>query len=878
MDSLIGRASLLDELTHAIARERLVTLVGSPGVGKTRLLAALDSGLRELRDAGSELVWVELAAAASRADALTAIAAALGLRIGSPSSEGAAREIGAALAGRSAVLFLDDCDHVAAELGVVISGWLAHAPSVRIVASSRVPFDVSSERAVDVPPLDRTSACELFEARAEQWTGIAVGDRPQVERIVDELDRIPLAIELAACRADLFSPEELLEEVSRATGLLEGGRRDAPERHKSLDAAIRWSWDLLRDRDRELLARAAIFAGSFDHAAARAVLGEPGDERQVADGLSRLRRVGLLRVSEASGPRARRFELLSSVRKFVVAERAAGPEAELRHAAHFVERLPWRAEDRRGPDRAEREAAVARDRRELRAIGERMSEARPDLAVRAELGWASWLERHAPAGEWIAALERATSIADRTGDRELLARAHAALGYAYGVASRNDDCVRSSTEAHRFALPDHPAIAAAASMQIAWAERARGDRAVAREAADRAVREAELGGDRGIRAEASAAVARMLLLEGDLAGARVLLEEAAGELRSIGDDLGEARVLEALGLVVGDLNATLRPRERALVLFEKIGDARQACRAGINVAVIEAQLGFVDRAEGRMREGLEVAKRCGYAYAEVAIHLNLGVLLHRRALMEPESASERLELATEHLLAARAKDLPHPLLKSLVSAHLAAACASRSEAARAREYLAEARSTEETGPHATTLAILRELVGLAGASAAEIERVSAWLATIPWSDASSGLHSDVREAAGLLAWTLAAKGARPDGLPRVLWIGEGVRWFRTQDGERVELARHPVLSRLLSSLLDSHRADPAGTLGTDEIVSRVWPAERFADADSGRNRLWVLVNKLRKLGLDSALERAGAGYRLDPRVSVIVVGDARRVH
>jgi predicted ATPase len=824
-----------------------------------------------------ELVWVELAAAASRTDALSAVAAALGLRIGSPSAEGAEREIGAALAARQALLFLDDCDQVAAELGVVLSGWLARAPSVRIVASSRVPFDVSLERAVDVPPLDRDAACRLFEARAEQWTGISVSERPEVERIVDELDRIPLAIELAACRADLFSPEELLEEVSRATGLLEGGRRDAPERHRSLDAAIRWSWDLLRDRDRELLGRSAAFAGDFDHAAARAVLGEPGEERQVADGLSRLRRVGLLRVSEASGARARRFELLASVRKFVVAERGAGAEAELRHAKHFVERLAWRAEDRRGPDRAEREAALARDRRELRAIAERFAERRPDLATSAALGWASWVERHAPAGEWIASLERAVAIADRSGDAELRARAHAALGYAYGVASRNEDCVRASELAHRLALADHPAIAAAASMQIAWAERALGNRVTARAAADRSVLEAERGADRAVRAEATAAVARMLLWDGDLARARVLLEEAAGELRSIGDDLGEARVVEALGLVVGDLGATLRHRDRARVLFEKIGDARQACRAGINVAVTEAQLGFFDRAEVRMREGLEVAKRCGYAYAEVAIQLNLGVLLHRRALMEPETAAERLEQATSCLIGARAKDIPHPPLKALTSAHLAAAYASRGDTDRAREYLEEARSPEDTGPHATTVAILRELVGLAGAAPSEVERVGGWLATIPWADPKSGLHSDVREAASLLAWTLAAKGARPEGLPRVLWIGEGVRWFRVQDGHRVDLARHPVLARLLSSLLERHRADPAGTLGTDEIVSRVWPSERFADADSGRNRLWVLVNKLRKLGLDSALERAGAGYRLDPRVSVIVVGDARRV-
>jgi predicted ATPase/DNA-binding SARP family transcriptional activator len=313
LDRLVGRENELDTIREALAHSPVVTLVGPGGIGKTRL--ALATGLADIDRAGG--VWlIELANIAAPSDVPRAVADVLGVREGSGRT--LTQSIITALQSRSALLVLDNCEHVingAAELTQAIA---RGCPLVHVLATSREALGVSVEQLITVGPLDPAAAgVELFDERAHALsvTFDAAASRDTVAEICRRLDGIPLAIELAAAHARTLAPSDLLARLDQRLDFLTGGRRTSPERHRTLRATFQWSYDLLAPGQQRLFQRLSVFAGPFDLADAGSVVADEILERAEVDALLE-DLVDRSMITVESGPFGIRFRLLETIGQY----------------------------------------------------------------------------------------------------------------------------------------------------------------------------------------------------------------------------------------------------------------------------------------------------------------------------------------------------------------------------------------------------------------------------------------------------------------------------------------------------------------------------------------------------------------------------------
>lgn len=323
---LIGREELVNQVTRILGSSRLVTLVGPGGIGKTRI--ALEVA-RSIAASAADGAWIaDLSEAASSDDVVRTVMDMLGVAevAGRPPAE----TLVSALADRQILLVLDNCEHVIDGAAALAAALVERGRDTRVIATSREGLGISIEQIVVVGPLDVSGAAtELFEQRAaavdqsfriEEW-------RESVQGICRRLDGVPLAIELAAAQVQSSTPTELLARLDESFGLLSGGRRRSVERHRTLRATIQWSYDLLTISEQTAFARLAIFAGSFDLAAAEHVAAGNGLEMDdVSPALSDL--VARSMVLSEPGPHGRRFRLLEMMRQFGLDQLAATANTE----------------------------------------------------------------------------------------------------------------------------------------------------------------------------------------------------------------------------------------------------------------------------------------------------------------------------------------------------------------------------------------------------------------------------------------------------------------------------------------------------------------------------------------------------------------------
>ena len=310
---LLGRAADIDAVTALLHTSRVTSVVGPGGLGKTRLVHAVG------RDADQRVVqFVALAGVTSEGDVAAEVAGALGVR-GKPGTEMVA-SIVSALAGRSTLLVLDNCEHVLGGVAELVGALVSMSPDARILTTSRAPLGLSSETVYALPELDLATAVELFVQRARAARPNAELPTRQVEEICRHLDGLPLAVELAAARIRVMSVAEIARNLDDRFALLRGGARDAPERHQTLRAVVDWSWNLLGDEPRAALRALSVFPGGFTAEAARHLLGAGAFEA-----LEQLTEQSLLRTHDSTT--AVRFAMLETVREFCAAHRAAEGES-----------------------------------------------------------------------------------------------------------------------------------------------------------------------------------------------------------------------------------------------------------------------------------------------------------------------------------------------------------------------------------------------------------------------------------------------------------------------------------------------------------------------------------------------------------------------
>lgn len=332
----IGRDRELDDLTGLIPSARLVTLTGAGGSGKTRLAR---EAAERAASAFRRVTWIDLTPLTDPALLAQLVADAFHAheRVTIPPREAIVREIGA----DPVLLVVDNCEHLV-DACAEMAEWLLRAcPRVRILATSREALGVASETAWLVPPLAGDEAVQLFVERARATLPTFSPNDSQlvaIREICRRLDGIPLAIELAAARARVLTPEQIAQRLDDAFRLLTVGSRTALPRHRTLRATMDWSYNLLGAREQVLLRRLAIFVGTFTLDAAEAVCASaPLETEDILDGVTALVDRSLV-VMEA-GEGVARYRLLETVRQYGRERLREAGEIELLerfHADHFL--------------------------------------------------------------------------------------------------------------------------------------------------------------------------------------------------------------------------------------------------------------------------------------------------------------------------------------------------------------------------------------------------------------------------------------------------------------------------------------------------------------------------------------------------------------
>ncbi|MFE5689275.1 BTAD domain-containing putative transcriptional regulator [Streptomyces sp. NPDC056512] len=654
LTALVGRERSLAGIGQLLATERLVTLTGPGGVGKTRLAV---EAARRIQDAPDGVWLVELAGErGSVADLAQVVSATLGLRddaLSGPPGQGAAsapvQRLATALRDRRTMLVLDNCEQVVDSVARLAETLLGRAPHLRILATTQEPLCVTGETVHLVEPLEPADAASLFTARAAAASpGFSTDEaapeiRAAVLEICRRLDGIPLALELAATRVRALGVRELAVRLEDRFRVLTSGRRGAPPRQQTLRAVIDWSWELLSVSERTVLRRLAVHRDGCTLDAAEEVCAGGGVRRdEVLDLVTRL--VDRSLVVVVPGPGGPRYRLLESVAAY--AEERLHETDELaavrhRHLRHYAE-LAERAEPR------------------LRGGGQREWLGRLDAEtanLRAALDEAS--RRASTSGATGDAVRLATDLSWWWLLRGRLSEARRALSAVLSVAPSAGE-LRVLSDAFGLMTGEQPSAAACPGVAItdpvrrgravwfsAYGLFRSGDLAASEEAVSRALAAFAAVDDRWGTAAALGLRSMHALIRGDLDALGRDGLRSATLFRELGDRWGELQTVEplaALAEIKGEYAESARRHEEGLRMARELGlDAEVSARlSGLG------RLALLDRDWDRAAELHEQARRSaseqGYKYGE--LHAEMGLALGARR-------SGDLDAAQAHLLRIR---------------------------------------------------------------------------------------------------------------------------------------------------------------------------------------------------------------------------------
>jgi predicted ATPase len=622
--SFVGRETLLQEVGRVLLRPevRLLTLCGPGGAGKSRIAIELASRLRHAFE--GDVLYVSLAAV--RDPELVASSLAIGIGVRESVGTSPVQAMQEALGARSALLVIDNFEHLLPAAPVVADLLLA-APRLTVLVTSRSVLRLSAETVFHVPPLGLPppgtpaapeslldhDAVALFVDRAravDPHFELDAENAAAVLEICRRVDALPLAIELAAARLRSLPPQALLARMTRRLPLLSGGPRDAPARHRTLRDTIDWSVTLLDPGERTLLARLSLFEGGASLATIERVLGEDED---VLDGLTTLVDGSL--VQRLDDHDDDRIYLLETVREYAAEKLEGDPLADVlreRHARAFLDLAEGGAKGLRSAEQSQ---------------------------------WLRWLRRDL--GNLRSAMTTFLSLG-ATAEALRLATALRPLFTVHCHYQEGSRLLRMALDADESGTGPERAAALLALGALAWRQ---GDLVAALPPAEEALAAYRVAGD----VNGTAAALRLLGVHAHNAGeydlAQARLEEALELMRRSGDEAGVSNTLLSLGNVAFD-RAEAHARslyEESRTIATRHGDTLVIAYALDNLSALAWCRSDLDEAEARTDEAAVLYEKLDHLFGRANVTHRRGLLALVRGSLDVAEAqlTESLRIRTE---------------------------------------------------------------------------------------------------------------------------------------------------------------------------------------------------------------------------------------
>lgn len=882
----IGRARELEAIDDLFARgERLVTILGPGGVGKTRIAVELASryggGFEGELDEGVYIFDL------SEVDDVTSLCDAVADGLGLPpllDGGDSVERIGEALAARGACLsVLDNFDRIVPFADESLSRWLALAPELRLLITSRERLHLHHEALIELGPMPLPStesaetssdAMELFlraAQRARRGWSLKPGESQYVVELLRELDGLPLAIELAAARMAVMGPRALLHRLRSGLTVLRRTQRGGASRHETLEHAVDWSWQMLAPWEQAVLAQCAVFRGGFSLEAAEAVIELPAQQGavEIVDVIQSLRDKSLLSASEPPELEGElRLGQYESVRVFAerrLDERGERDALEMRHAAYYVQAgARWCARAER-PDGTFERALLLIERENLLALAERVTRRSPvtvasaQPALEALLILEPVLRVHGPIEGFARLINPVLDVTLGSGaDPKLLCRALAAQGRLETARGNQraglDALMQALTLATK--IDDEP-LKGKIELDLAQALMQAGQLEGARERAERALAICDATVLRTEGVGVCSLLGQIAAKEGKLDDAQSYYRDALSRLSMGAASSDEAHLRALIGELHhgnGQLDAARASLTSAQLLYTELGDKRGALSAAAALALLDHDSGELDRAWSGLISVKERFEELGFHRIAARLSLSLGVLLHELGRLE--EGEKFFAIAAEE-----GRRFGDGELLPLALAHRAAlqAEAGRQEEAVAALSMANAEVASQ-GESGAVMAIL-------GLLSKHVERS---LTSQDLLRAGKTSHSTVTLRLAVRCLDAVQRRRvqpQPQSQPEreALLVGERGLWFQPPRGEKVTLEKRKPLRLIVERLLWL-RLESAGTaLAWDGLLQAGWPDEKVI-ASAGAHRVRVAVSTLRKLGLRGVLITNDDGYLFDPEV------------
>jgi predicted ATPase/DNA-binding SARP family transcriptional activator len=609
LTSFIGREKEVEEVLRLLQSNRLLTLTGAPGAGKTRF--GLEVAARLRKDASQQtepfpdgVWWVDLTASTDLASITQAVAGALGVQENLEASP--SQTLITWIGEHELLLVLDNAEHVMDALANFISAALRACPLLRFMITSREVLSIAGEVAWNIPPMSypgphkthtpdslwRYEAVRLFVERASAAMPtfrLAPHNAAAVAQICTHLEGIPLAIELAAARVKMMTAEQIAARIQEALlRLLRSGRGGGPEHHQTIEAAIAWSYQLLSEKERMLLRRLSVFSGGFSLEAAEqvALCCSPGDAQdamqagEVLELLSRLIDRSLVKVTASELAHAARYTLLEMIRQYAderLQEAGEVDSTRKRHAGYCVLLAEEADRNVRGPQQAAWLQRLEADHDNLRkALHWAVESGQEETALRLVNSlWQFWDIRgyFREGREWLRrALEMGFA---RTALRAKAFKGAGALAWSQSDYGEARERMLDSLEIYR--QLGEPRDLAVGLFNMGLVTYSQGDYALA----EPTLRESltlfqSLDHKQGI-ANALNSLGVIADARGDFQSARQLYEESLATRRTLGDQRGMAISCGNLGMAamhLGDFDEAAHFLGESLQRYTEIGDKR----------------------------------------------------------------------------------------------------------------------------------------------------------------------------------------------------------------------------------------------------------------------------------------------------------------